>query len=151
MGDSASQGYVLRPRGGERFMQRGGEMFINVDPTRGSNALAVGTQQIPVGVGIPIHRHFEMDEAFYVLDGAGTFILNDVRHGIEKGASIFLPRTAWHGFENADRELNLLWVVTPPQFPGLIREIAAPPGFPAKTRTKEEMNEIGHRYGTEYR
>jgi quercetin dioxygenase-like cupin family protein len=34
----------------------------------------LGTQQVMVGSGIPIHRHFKMDEAFYVLQGGGTFI-----------------------------------------------------------------------------
>jgi hypothetical protein len=55
-----------------------GNIFIKIDPVRGSGNLAMGTQQVPVGAGIPIHRQFEMDEAFYVLEGAGTFALDDV-------------------------------------------------------------------------
>jgi hypothetical protein len=47
---------------------------------------------VTVGAGIPIHRHFQMDEAFYVLEGSGIFILNDVRHPFEKGGTIFTPR-----------------------------------------------------------
>jgi len=79
------KGYVLGPTEGEHLIQRGGNIFIKLDPTRGSGGLAMGTQQILPGVGIPIHRHFEMDEAFYVIDGGGSFILEDVRHPIEKG------------------------------------------------------------------
>ena len=70
---AAPAGYVLRADEGEHLIQRGGNIFIKVDPTRGSAGLAMGTQQILPGVGIPIHRHFQMDEAFYVIGGAGTF------------------------------------------------------------------------------
>ena len=34
--------------------------------------------------------NFEFDEAFYIVDGGGTFILNDVRYLIEKGGTIFI-------------------------------------------------------------
>jgi hypothetical protein len=67
------QSYVLGPRDGEHLILRGGDIFINADPSKGFNGLATGTQQVPVGVGIPIHRHLEMEEAFYVLEGSGTF------------------------------------------------------------------------------
>jgi uncharacterized cupin superfamily protein len=43
---------------------------------------------VTVGAGIPIHRHLKMNEAFYVLEGSGIFILNDVRHPFEKGGTI---------------------------------------------------------------
>jgi quercetin dioxygenase-like cupin family protein len=115
---TAPEGYVLGPNDGEHLIQRGGNLFIKVDPTKGANGLAMGTQQVLVGVGIPIHRHFEFEEAFYIVDGSGTFILNDVRHPIEKGVTIFIPRKAWHGFENPDRELLLLWTVAPPGLEG---------------------------------
>jgi quercetin dioxygenase-like cupin family protein len=149
--DAKAQGYVLAAREGEHFVIRGGDLFINVAPTLGSDGLAMGTQQVLPGVGIPIHRHFVMDEAFAVLDGRGTFILNDVRYPIETGSSIFIPKNAWHGFENPDRELHLLWIVTPPGLEAYFREVAARPGQSAVPRTKEQLNEIARRYGTEFR
>jgi mannose-6-phosphate isomerase-like protein (cupin superfamily) len=111
----------------------------------------MGTQQVQVGVGIPIHRHFQTDEVFYVVEGSGTFILDDASHPIEKGGSIFIPKNAWHGFENADRELLLLWIVAPPGLEALFREVATRPGVPAKSRTKEQLKEIARKYATEYR
>jgi oxalate decarboxylase/phosphoglucose isomerase-like protein (cupin superfamily) len=145
------QSYVLGPRDGEHLILRGGDIFINADPSKGFNGLATGTQQVPVGVGIPIHRHLEMEEAFYVLEGSGTFTLDDVRHPIKKGCSIFIPKKAWHGFENADSELVLLWTVAPSGLECFFREIAARPGAPQIQRTKEQLNEIARRYGTEFR
>ena len=151
MGEIVPQGYVLDPRKGEHLVLRGGDIFINADPSRGFNGLAMGTQQVPIGVGIPIHRHFEMDEAFYVIEGSGTFILNDMRHPVEKGGSIFIPKNTWHGFENADRELVLLWIVAPPGVEAFFSEVSTLPGVPATARTKEQVNEIARRYGTEFR
>jgi quercetin dioxygenase-like cupin family protein len=148
---AAAQGYVLGPTEGEHLIQRGGSIFIKADPSKGSAGVAMGTQQILAGVGIPIHRHFQMDEAFYVIDGGGAFILDDVRHPIEKGASIFIPKNSWHGFENADRELLLLWIVAPPGLEAFFREVASPPGVPATPRTKAQLNEIARKYATEFR
>jgi mannose-6-phosphate isomerase-like protein (cupin superfamily) len=48
------------------------------------------TQQVLAGVGVPIHRHLQMDETFYVLEGGGTVILDDVRHPIEKQYQLVL-------------------------------------------------------------
>jgi quercetin dioxygenase-like cupin family protein len=148
---ASPKGYVLGPNEGERLIQRGGNIYIKADPTKGSNGLAMGTQQILAGVGIPIHRHFEMDEAFYVIEGGGTFILNDVPHPIDKGGSIFIPKNAWHGFQNTDRELVLLWIVAPPGLEVFFREVATRPGLPPVPRTKEQLNEIARKHATEFR
>jgi len=83
-----------------------------------------------------------MDEAFYVIDGSGTFILNDVRRPVEKGGSIFIPKNAWHGFQNPDRELLLLWIVTPPGLEAFFRErwSAAAHPLPATDVFAAELN-----------
>ena len=128
-----------------------GNVFINVGPATGSGNLALGTQQVPVGAGIPIHRHLRVDEAFYVLNGSGIFILNDVGHPFEKGATIFIPRNAWHGFANPDHELLLLWIMAPPGLDGFFRDTCSPPGVPPKQLTREQVNEIARKYATEFR
>ena len=150
---AASQGYVLGPTQGEHLVhwRDAGSIFIKVDPATGSDNLALGTQQVAVGRGIPIHRHLRMDEAFYVLEGSGIFTLNDVRHPFEKGGTIFIPRDAWHGFANPDHELLLLWIMAPPGLDGFFRDSCSPPGVPPKQLTREQVNEIARKYGTEFR
>jgi quercetin dioxygenase-like cupin family protein len=150
---AAPRGYVLGPNGGDHLVhfRNPGNIFITVDPTKGSANLAMGTQQIPVGAGIPIHRHFKMDEAFFVLEGGGTFILNDVPHPLEKGGTIFIPKNTWHGFANPDRELLLLWIVTPTGLDGFFRETCNPPSVPQKQWTREQINTIARKYDTEFR
>ena len=150
---AALQGYVLNPTEGEHLVhfRDHGNIYIKAGSATGSNNLAFGTQQVMHGAGIPVHRHLEMDEAFYVLEGSGTATLNDVPHTFEKGASIFIPRNTWHGFDNPDQELLLLWIVTPAGLDGFFRETCTPPGVPPKQLTREQIREIARKYATEFR
>jgi quercetin dioxygenase-like cupin family protein len=147
------RGFVLGPTEGEHLVHFRdlSDIFIKVGSSTGSDSLALGTQQVKVGAGIPIHRHFHMDEAFYVLDGSGIFLLDDVRRSFEKGGTIFIPKNSWHGFKNPDQELLLLWIVAPAGLEGFFRDTCNPPGVPPKTFTHEQINEIARRYGTELR
>ena len=147
------QGYVLGANEGEHLVhfRDHGQIFIKVGSATGSDNLALGTQQVTVGAGIPIHRHLQMDEAFYVLEGSGVFILNDVRHSFEKGATIFIPKNSWHGFANPDHELLLLWIMSPAGLDGFFRDTCSPPGEPPKQLTREQIKEIAHKYATEFR
>lgn len=150
---AARRGYVLGPNEGEHLIhfRDHGNIFIKLGSATGSGNLALGTQQVMVGTGIPIHRHFKMDEAFYVLDGSGIFMLNDVRHSFEKGGTIFIPKNSWHGFENSDHELLLLWVVSPAGLDGFFRDTCSPPGVPSKQLTREQIKDIARKYDTEFR
>ena len=103
------------------------------------------------GGGIPIHRHLEMEEAFYVLQGGGNFTLSDEHHSFEKGATIFIPRNTWHGFENPNDELLLLWIVSPAGLDRFFRETCSPPGATPKQMTPGQIKEIALKYGTEFR
>ena len=149
----ADQGYVLGASEGEHlvhFRDRG-DIFIKAGAATGSENLALGTQQVTMGAGIPVHRHLHMDEAFYVLEGSGVLTLNDVRHSFQKGATIFIPRNTWHGFENPDLELLLFWIMAPAGLDGFFRETCNPPGTPPKQLTREQIREIALKYGTEFR
>lgn len=149
----ASQGYVLGSGEGETLIhfRDHGTISIKISPASGSASMALGTQQVMAGSGIPIHRHFHMDEAFYILEGSGVFTLNDVSHPFQKGGSIFIPRNSWHGFENPEHELLLLWIVSPQGLENFFREVCSPPGTPPKRFTRQQVNEIARKYGTEFR
>ena len=56
---AASRGYVLGAAEGEHLVhwRDAGNIFIKVGPAAGSDDLALGTQQVTAGAGIPIHRH----------------------------------------------------------------------------------------------
>jgi quercetin dioxygenase-like cupin family protein len=129
-----------------------GNIFIKLGSAMGSQNLALGTQQVKAGTGIPAHRHFNMDEVFYVLEGRGTVVLKDVRHVFERGAAVFISKNTWHAFENPEHELLLLWVVTPAGLDGFFRETCDPPGAPRKQLSLARITDIAlKKYGTEYR
>jgi quercetin dioxygenase-like cupin family protein len=146
-------GYLLGPAEGEHLVhfRDGGDICVKLSGSTGSNDLAVGTQQVKVGTGIPMHRHLTMDEAFYVLQGSGTVLLDDLGHSFKAGASIFIPRMTWHAFENPEHELLLLWMVTPPGLESFFRETCSPPGAPPKGLTREQIHTVARKYGTEFR
>lgn len=150
---AAPEGYVLGANAGEHLIhfRDHGQIFIKVGCATGSESLALGTQQVTVGAGIPIHRHLQADEAFYVLGGSGVFILNDREHSFETGGTIFIPKTSWHGFANPDHELLLLWIMSPAGLDGFFRETCTPPGVPPKQLTRGQIKEIARKYGTEFR
>jgi quercetin dioxygenase-like cupin family protein len=138
------QSYVLGADDGEHMLQRSGEIVIKVDPTRGSNDLSLGTQLMPLGVGVPRHVHAYWDEFIYVLDGIGFITLNDERIPIQKGATIFIEKGTWHGFENPDAELFVLWAATPTGQEEFFRAISSKPGEPPKDLSREQVLAIRH-------
>jgi len=150
---STHEAYVLGQNEGEHLIhfRDGGNLYIKAGSATGSNNVALGTQQVTAGAGVPVHRHPQADESFYVLEGSGAVTLNDVRHSFGKGATIFIPRNTWHGFENPDHELLFLWIMTPPGLDAFFRETCSPPGAPPKGLTREQIRAIALKYGTEFR
>jgi mannose-6-phosphate isomerase-like protein (cupin superfamily) len=58
------------------------------------------------------------DEAYYVISGRGTIVIEGKRHNLEAGSLIFVPRCAEHRFVDFEEEgLNLL-VIFSPNFTG---------------------------------
>lgn len=63
---------VFQADEGDRWMLLGDKPLIfKVDPaTTGSDALVVGTEEMPPGNKIPAHKHLHEDEVIFVLKGA---------------------------------------------------------------------------------
>jgi mannose-6-phosphate isomerase-like protein (cupin superfamily) len=142
-----TQGYVLGPTEGEHLIRNAGSILIKVDPSRGSNNMALGTQQVPIRTGIQVHQHQEADEVLFILEGTGFGMLGDARMPVEKGSAIYVHKGVWHGVENPDSELLLLWVVAPPGLEEFFREVASALGAPPKQVTREQLNEIAEKHG----
>ncbi len=133
------QGYVLGATDGERMFNSSGEVVVKVDPSRSSNDLSLGTQLVPPGIGIPRHVHAHWDEVIYVLDGGCIVTLNDEQVPLQKGATIFVPKGVWHGFENPETELFILWLAPAPGQAEFFRAISSRPGEPAKNLSREQV------------
>jgi quercetin dioxygenase-like cupin family protein len=144
----AARAYVLHSAEGETIVRPSGDIVIKVDPTRGAPNIAMGTQHLKAGAGIPVHRHELMDEILLVQEGRGAVLLDDRRMPIEKGTTIYVPKTQWHGFENPDSAMDLVWIVTPPGLEAFFREVGSAPGAPPKALTREQFQAIGRQHGT---
>lgn len=144
--------YVVK-RGDGTVLRRGpgNTVVITVDPARGSNALAMGTQSLEPGAGIPVHRHEREDEVLFIHDGRGTAVVGDERTAVEKGDTIFVPRGTWHGVETGADRIEVLWTVTPPGLEQFFREVSSAPGEAPKSLSPEQMQAIGRKHGVTFR
>ncbi len=149
-----SRDFVLAAPEGERLVhfRDGGDIVIKLGAATGSPDLAVGTQQVKIGTGIPTHRHFTMDETFYVLEGHGHVVLGETSRPIAPGSTIVIAKNTWHSFENPGHELLLLWIVSPAGLDAFFRDTCSAPGAPPKALTHEQIRQIAlEKYGTEFR
>jgi quercetin dioxygenase-like cupin family protein len=147
---AGSNGYILGPEEGEILLVRNTKVIVKVNPRTGSRGMAAGTQQLPPGAGIPLHKH-NSDEMLVLQKGAAMAILGDQRKLAAAGSTIFIPKGVWHGVEPVNEDSQLLWVVSPPGQEGYFREIGRHPGDPIKQLTPEEMEDIARKHGTVYR
>jgi len=145
------KGYVLQPNEGETLQRPGTQIVIKADPRTGSGRLAAGTQQLYIGSGIRVHRHEGEDEVLWIQDGSGTAIIGDTRKRVEKGAFVYIPQGVWHGVENPQNEMRLLWIVSPPGLENFFREVGTPPGVEARRLTPEQLSDIARKHGTNFK
>jgi mannose-6-phosphate isomerase-like protein (cupin superfamily) len=73
------------------------------------------------------------------LDGGCIVTLNDEQVPLQKGATIFVPKGVWHGFENPETELFILWLAPAPGQAEFFRAISSRPGEPAKNLSREQV------------
>ena len=144
---AAIGGFVLQRDEGETLAVRNGEVVIKVDPRTGSARLAMGTQTLRPGAGIGVHLHEEEDEILFVQSGKGVGILGEGHTPVEAGATIFIPHGVWHGVENPEDEVSLVWVVSPPGLESFFRDSGSPAGSPPKAITPEQLEDIRRKHG----
>ena len=66
------------------------------------------------GMGVPPHRQRYEDEAFFVLAGVYTFLIDDQQVELQAGGYAFAPRGTVHGFTNTgETAARMLILVSP--------------------------------------
>ena len=106
---------VMRIKDGFDYRKIGGLVKRLVHPkTTGSKNLGVSICYLNPGEEITPHRH-EYEEAYFILQGEGTMLLEDEKIHLEKNLSVYIPINAKHGQKNDGNEpLVLLCSLTPP-------------------------------------
>ena len=78
----------------------------------------------PATAGPPLHLHRTWDEAFYILEGEMTFLIDGRTHCAPAGSFVFVPRGILHTFWNAgDTPAKQLVVFTPAGIEAYFEEV----------------------------
>lgn len=144
-------GYVLAAGEGEVIRRKGNTVTVKVDPKTGSTSMAMGTQALEAGVGIPVHMHEREDEVLFIHSGRGVAVLGGQKKSVGRGDTVFIPHGVWHGIESHGEAIDLLWIVTPPGLEGFFRETGVPPGAPPKALTPAQIENIGRKHGVRFK
>ena len=137
--------------GGEQIRIGGAELRFVTTATETAGHADVFEMTLPPRGQVPAaHRHEEVDETVYGLEGVLTYTVDGTVREVRAGDSLVIPRGAVHHFANLHegtaRSLN---VQTPGKFgPAYFRELAAVlnAGGPPD---RAKLGEIMGRYGVE--
>ncbi|MFT3696419.1 MAG: cupin domain-containing protein [Kofleriaceae bacterium] len=147
---SNGSAFVVAAEGGDVIHRKGNTVVVKVDPRTGSQNLAMGTQHLDPGSGIPMHRHEHEDEVLFVHEGEGVAVLEGTKTVVHTGGTIFIPHGTWHGVESTGGAAELVWVVTPPGLEDYFRDTGVRAGDPP-TLTPAELDDIGRKHGTTFK
>ncbi|MEX0599462.1 MAG: cupin domain-containing protein, partial [Rhodothermales bacterium] len=93
-----TMGYVMFPDDGEVLVpcreesSADARWVIKADPqTTGSTRLAMGTQTLPGGELIPVHRHEHQDEILFIHEGRATGVFGDSSVAVGPGTTVYVP------------------------------------------------------------
>jgi mannose-6-phosphate isomerase-like protein (cupin superfamily) len=123
-----------------------GNHHIKADPKAGSMRLGVGLQHFTGGKGIPLHMHEKEDEVLFIHSGMGMGVVGKEVRNLSPGTTLYIPQGTWHGIEARSDEMQVLWVVSPPEFAKQLREIGALQGRPEKL-SATDLEEIAAKHG----
>ena len=150
----ASEHYALAANDGEAIWFIGTLATIKASGAQTGGTLSVVEFTHPPGFATPRHVHTDVDEAFYVLEGAMRGYCGERRWYATAGAFVWLPRGIPHGYAvDGDETLRSLARTMPAGFDRCVAEA----GEPAQERTLpppaapdiEKLLAAGARHGIE--
>jgi len=124
------------------FRMRMGTEGINLEDERlvGSDALVVGTEEMPPGNKIPTHKHLHEDEVIFVHKGAVRVTLAGRDYDAGTGATVFIPHGDWIGVANVSSEpAMILFFFNKPAFEQCLRAMSSRPGETFTMPAPEKM------------
>jgi quercetin dioxygenase-like cupin family protein len=133
---------VFQADEGDRWMLLGDKPLIfKVDPlSTGSDALVVGTEEMPPGNKIPAHKHLHEDEVIFVHKGTVRVTLAGREYDAGTGATVFIPHGNWIGVANVSSEpAMILFFFNKPAFEQCLRAMSSRPGETFTMPAPEKM------------
>jgi len=106
---------VLGPGGGVRYEARGSEMTFKALASTAGGHFSLMERELPAGGRMPpAHRHLACDEAYYVLEGEVTFLLEGGERIGGAGWWVLVPGGVAHTFGNRSAGTARLLVLHAP-------------------------------------
>ncbi len=79
-----------------------------------SERMLVGLNAFEPGQEHKLHAHEDMDKLYHVIQGSGTFMLEDDRLSMEAGMILIAPQGVPHGIRNdGDEKLLVVAILAP--------------------------------------
>ncbi len=113
----ASGAAVILPKGAGEVAPDplGRARHIKASPDATHDAYTLTEATLPPGLGAPPHIHHEHEEAFYVLDGEVTFVVEGEGLVATAGDFVLVPRGTTHAFDiSGDGDATYLCIFSPP-------------------------------------
>lgn len=119
-----SEPIVLGPGEGTRHEARGSVMRFKATASTTAGRLSLMERTLPPGGWMPpAHRHTGIDEAYFVLDGEVTFVLDGRTTLGGPETFVLVPAGAGHTFGNAGNKPARLLVMHAPALDGYFAEL----------------------------
>jgi quercetin dioxygenase-like cupin family protein len=141
---------LYRPGEGERLAGGPGiELLLKATGDQTGGTLFMSETTIPPGFAGPVpHRHEQLHDMFYVLEGTLTVRSGDELHDCGPGTFACFPPGVVHTFSNrSDAPVRFLNFHTPAGFENYMRELAA--AAQEGPLTPETMRRVASRYDFE--
>jgi mannose-6-phosphate isomerase-like protein (cupin superfamily) len=106
---------LRRGEGAKRYSARGSVMFFKALAKQDGGDFSLMERTLPpAGRRPPAHRHTNCSEAYFVLEGLVSVIVEDEDLTVEPEGFVLVPRGTAHTFGNAgEREARLLVIHAP--------------------------------------
>lgn len=132
----------------------GAKVQVLVDSAASAGRLSVVAIQAEDGYVAAPHLHSVEDEIFYVIHGAMTVRIGNVRQDLQAGSVALLPKYIWHEFRVTANDSRFLNICVPGGLDGFFQDVSHELGAPTvatPTWISELVRRTGMRYGLTYK
>src|SRR5262245_18040464 len=93
-------GVVKQPEECETFFVRENTpMTFHISKSKDNiSSVSLLTEELIPGSSIPVHKHLNEDEYFFIISGTGLINIDEKIVPFKAGTTAFVPKNTWHGF-----------------------------------------------------
>jgi mannose-6-phosphate isomerase-like protein (cupin superfamily) len=141
---------IVSPGQGHLLRARGNVLAFKAVAAQTGGDFSLMERTVPPGARMPpAHRHVNCSEAFFVLDGVATFLVDGAELTGDAGDFLLVPRGAGHTFGNTGTSPLRLLVLHAPAMDAYFEELHRLWADADRPPSPETERELMSRYGME--